>query len=176
MSRYIDAEAMIANAFQDSERLYLESVAKHTPSIDLDDYVPKEFHNKTCEAMAKRHQEEILKLMANRKTEPQTITMVKDHGRKQALEMINLYHELKTEPQTKCDTCKYDNCDPVDIHDAISKGASRIETVMREESAKITEILYKDVHKKYDTFCGVPMEEAIEVILKYKKEKNDGRS
>lgn len=33
-------------------------------------------------------------------TEPQTITMVKDHGRKQALEMINLYHELKTEPQT----------------------------------------------------------------------------
>lgn len=35
------------------------------------------------------------------KTEPQTITMVKDHGRKQALEMINLYHELKTEPQTK---------------------------------------------------------------------------
>lgn len=35
------------------------------------------------------------------KTEPQTITMVKDHGRKQALELINLYHELKTEPQTE---------------------------------------------------------------------------
>lgn len=35
MSRYIDADAMIANALQDSERLYLESVAKHTPSIDI---------------------------------------------------------------------------------------------------------------------------------------------
>ena len=35
MSRYIDADAMIARAFQDSERLYLESVARHTPSIDI---------------------------------------------------------------------------------------------------------------------------------------------
>lgn len=35
MSRYIDAEVMIANALQDSERLYLESVAKHTPSINI---------------------------------------------------------------------------------------------------------------------------------------------
>ena len=35
MSRWIDADAMIANALQDSERLYLESVAKHTPSIDI---------------------------------------------------------------------------------------------------------------------------------------------
>ena len=29
--------------------------------------------------------------------EPQTIVIVKDHGRKQVLEMINLYHKLKTE-------------------------------------------------------------------------------
>ena len=36
-------------------------------------------------------------------TEPQTITMVKDHGRKQALEMIDLYHKLKDEPQTNAD-------------------------------------------------------------------------
>ena len=35
MSRWIDADVMIANALQDSERLYLESVAKHTPSIDI---------------------------------------------------------------------------------------------------------------------------------------------
>ena len=35
MSRYIDADVMVANALQDSERLYLESVAKHTPSIDI---------------------------------------------------------------------------------------------------------------------------------------------
>ena len=35
MSRYIDADALIARAFQDSERMYLESVVKHTPSIDI---------------------------------------------------------------------------------------------------------------------------------------------
>lgn len=58
--------------------------------------------------------------------------------------------------------------DPVDIHDALSEGFSRIENIMREESAKMTEILYKDVHKKYDTFCGVPMEEAVEVMRMYK--------
>lgn len=58
--------------------------------------------------------------------------------------------------------------DPVEIHDELSKGFAKIEAVMREESAKITEILYKDVHKKYDTFCGVPMEEAIEVMRMYK--------
>ena len=33
--RAIDADALIARACQDSERLYLESVAKHTPSIDI---------------------------------------------------------------------------------------------------------------------------------------------
>ena len=35
MSKWINADAMIARACQDSERLYLESVAKHTPSIDI---------------------------------------------------------------------------------------------------------------------------------------------
>lgn len=35
MGKYIDADAMIARAFQDSERMYLESIARHTPSIDL---------------------------------------------------------------------------------------------------------------------------------------------
>ena len=35
MGKYIDANAMIARAFQDSERMYLESVARHTPSIDI---------------------------------------------------------------------------------------------------------------------------------------------
>ena len=33
--RLIDADALIARASQDSERMYLESVAKHTPSIDI---------------------------------------------------------------------------------------------------------------------------------------------
>lgn len=35
MSRWIDADVLIARAFQDSERMYLESVVKHTPSIDI---------------------------------------------------------------------------------------------------------------------------------------------
>lgn len=34
MNRYIDADVMIARASQDSERMYLESVARHIPSID----------------------------------------------------------------------------------------------------------------------------------------------
>lgn len=33
-------------------------------SIDLDDYVPRDFHDKTCEAMAKRHQEEIANMVS----------------------------------------------------------------------------------------------------------------
>lgn len=36
------------------------------PHIELDDYVPKDFHDKTCEAMAKAHQAEILELTADR--------------------------------------------------------------------------------------------------------------
>ena len=35
MSKWIDADALIARAAQDSERMYLESVVKHTPSIDI---------------------------------------------------------------------------------------------------------------------------------------------
>ena len=41
-------------------------------------------------------------VLADRKTEAQTIIMVKNHGRKQALEMIDSYHKIiKTEPQTE---------------------------------------------------------------------------
>lgn len=38
--------------------------------------------------------------------------------------------------------------DPVDIHDEISKGFTRIEKVMREESAKIAEIIRQAVVQK----------------------------
>ena len=76
MSRYIDAGAVITaiaefnkyedeleypyasddlEEYKDDARLLIEDA----PSIDLDDYVPKDFHDKTCEAMAKAHQEEI---------------------------------------------------------------------------------------------------------------------
>ena len=51
-----------------------------------------------AEAVAKQIDKDI---NVRSKDEPQMIIMVKDHGRKQALEMINLYHELKTEPQTE---------------------------------------------------------------------------
>ena len=57
-------------------------------------------------------------------TEPQTITMVKNHGRKQALEMIDLYHKFKTEPTISkmeqvdepqtCYTCEYEWRDGTD--------------------------------------------------------------
>ena len=36
-----------------------KNIIEDMPSIDLADYVPKDFHDKTCEAMAKAHQEEI---------------------------------------------------------------------------------------------------------------------
>ena len=36
-----------------------KNIIEDMPGIDLADYVPKDFHDKTCEAMAKRHQEEI---------------------------------------------------------------------------------------------------------------------
>ena len=36
-----------------------KNIIEDMPSIDLADYVPKDFHDKTCEAMAKAHQEEV---------------------------------------------------------------------------------------------------------------------
>lgn len=40
-----------------------KNIIEDMPSIDLADYVPKEFHDKTCEAMAKAHQEEIADIL-----------------------------------------------------------------------------------------------------------------
>lgn len=81
MSRYIDAYAL-DRAFSklrfnndgelehygDRSNWYLwgsevENLIADAPSIDLADYVPKEFHDKTCETMAKRHQEEIADIL-----------------------------------------------------------------------------------------------------------------
>ena len=78
MSRYIDADNAIerlgAYLMADAQIEYggmasedindwkelASDILKGTPSIDLEaDYVPKDFHDKTCEAMAKRHQNEI---------------------------------------------------------------------------------------------------------------------
>lgn len=71
MSRYIDADALKPDyydeyVFGDDEyvvRYYSETQIDNAPSIDLADYVPKDFHDKTCEAMAKRHQEEIANMV-----------------------------------------------------------------------------------------------------------------
>lgn len=41
-----------------------KNIIEDMPSIDLNDYVPKDFHDKTCEAMAKRHQEEIADMVS----------------------------------------------------------------------------------------------------------------
>ena len=58
----------------------------------------KDYYDIECEAKAFGNE-----CKFEPKDEPQTITMVKDHGRKQALEMIDLYHKLKDEPQTNAD-------------------------------------------------------------------------
>lgn len=82
MSRYIDADAL-DRAFSklrfnndgelehygDRPNWYLwgsevENLIADAPSIDLADYVPKDFHDKTCEAMAKAHQEEIADMVS----------------------------------------------------------------------------------------------------------------
>lgn len=41
-----------------------KNIIEDMPSIDLADYVPKDFHDKTCEAMAKAHQEEITDMVS----------------------------------------------------------------------------------------------------------------
>lgn len=65
MSRYIEADKVLKELrLNHNDVIYIDKrdTAKRIekiPSIDLADYVPKDFHDKTCEAMAKRHQEEI---------------------------------------------------------------------------------------------------------------------
>lgn len=64
MSRWIELEPLIADLDKglwgkDYDKALAEAIIQDAPSIDLADYVPKNFHDKTCEAMAKRHQEEI---------------------------------------------------------------------------------------------------------------------
>ena len=73
MSRYIDVDeaiTMIAlqmpfiiQGFEDNKRT-AQRIIGSLPSIDLDDYVPRDFHDKTCEAMAKRHQNEIADMVS----------------------------------------------------------------------------------------------------------------
>lgn len=69
MSRWIELEPLIADLDKglwgkDYDKALAEAIIQDAPSIDLADYVPKEFHDKTCEAMAKRHQEEIADMVS----------------------------------------------------------------------------------------------------------------
>ena len=69
MSRWIELEPLIADLDKglwgkDYDKALAEAIIQDAPSIDLADYVPKEFHDKTCEAMAKRHQEEIANMVS----------------------------------------------------------------------------------------------------------------
>lgn len=70
MSRYIDAEWLKAEFPHDEDwnypvntNSYVVGMIDEAPSIDLADYVPKDFHDKTCEAMAKAHQAEIADIL-----------------------------------------------------------------------------------------------------------------
>lgn len=68
MNGYIDAEALkekytmvikrYSGGIMERPAVLLETI-DDAPHINLADYVPKDFHDKTCEAMAKAHQEEI---------------------------------------------------------------------------------------------------------------------
>lgn len=70
MSRYIEADKVLKELrLNHNDVIYIDKrdTAKRIekiPSIDLADYVPKDFHDKTCEAMAKRHQEEIADMVS----------------------------------------------------------------------------------------------------------------
>ena len=77
MSRYIDADEAIyattraiakcipiLQGHNAKVSLKVVEAISTLPSIDLADYVPKDFHDKTCEAMAKAHQEEITDLVS----------------------------------------------------------------------------------------------------------------
>ena len=60
--RFIDAdklEKIIRKRVYAVEVEDILAEISNAPHINLDDYVPKDFHDKTCEAMAKAHQEEI---------------------------------------------------------------------------------------------------------------------
>ena len=58
--------------------------------------------------------------------------------------------------------------DPVDIHEELSAGFSKIENVIREESAQMARLIYDEFHNNHTTFCGVPIAEAVEVMRMYK--------
>ena len=65
--RFIDAdklEKIIRKRVYAVEVEDILAEISNAPHINLDDYVPKDFHDKTCEAMAKRHQEEIADMVS----------------------------------------------------------------------------------------------------------------
>lgn len=68
MSEYIKREDALdvieITPFEDyGDYIKAREIIENLPTIDV---VPKDFHDKTCEAMAKRHTEEIQRLMPKR--------------------------------------------------------------------------------------------------------------
>ena len=67
--RLIDGDALIeqlksSSAYNDYEwSMYADGFIEDIENAPTIDVVPKDFHDKTCEAMAKRHTEEIQKFM-----------------------------------------------------------------------------------------------------------------
>lgn len=67
------------------------------PSVDA---VPKDFHDKTCEAMAKRHQEEIAELQPKRgKWIHDRVTFVDSEYKSRGLRVLEI-------PECSCSECK----------------------------------------------------------------------
>ena len=64
--KYIDKDELIKTLQKSPVWTGLDAIARINTmsSIDLADYVPRDFHDKTCEEMAKRHQEEIADMVS----------------------------------------------------------------------------------------------------------------
>ena len=97
-------EISVLKQKMDKAEAFLEELVEYLlVTCKDDDYITPEV---ICRKLAKYGYIELengywVNPLTNRKDEPQTIIMVKDHGRKQALETIDLYHELKDEPLTE---------------------------------------------------------------------------
>ena len=69
MSRYIDVEAIEKTIRKRVYAIEVEDILAEiasAPSIDLDDYVPRDYYEKVVEELCRKHTEEIEALMVER--------------------------------------------------------------------------------------------------------------
>lgn len=59
MSRYIDADALSRYLTDDWGYIVVADEINNAPSIDIEDYVPKDYHEKVCVALYEKHRKEV---------------------------------------------------------------------------------------------------------------------